>query len=193
MIANTIVAATTANNSEPDVFGTITSQGHNLIGAADGSTGWISSDLTGTIALPINPELAPLGNYGGSTQTMALSYGSPAIDAGNNALIPAGVTTDQRGASRIFNGTVDIGAYELQVPLVASFVVDTTADVSDPTDGKTSLREAIAIANAIPGHTITFDPTVFATAQTITLTGLPLELSDPTGTGTTSIIGPAAG
>ena len=46
----------------------------------------------------------------------------------------------------------------------------------------------------LPGHTITFDPTVFATAQTITLTGLPLELSNPTGTtGTTSIIGPAAG
>ena len=31
---------------------------------------------------------------------MALLPGSPAIDAGNNALIPAGVTTDQRGAAR---------------------------------------------------------------------------------------------
>ena len=82
---------------------------------------------------------------------MPLLYGSPAIDAGNNSLIPAGVTTDQRGAPRIFNGTVDIGAYELQVPLVASFVVDITADFSDPTDGKTSLREAIASANATSG------------------------------------------
>ena len=38
--------------------------------------------------------------------------GSPAIDAGNNALIPGGVTTDQRGLPRIVNGTVDIGAFE---------------------------------------------------------------------------------
>ena len=43
---------------------------------------------------------------------MALLPGSPAIDAGNNALIPAGVTTDQRGLPRIVNGTVDIGAFE---------------------------------------------------------------------------------
>ena len=56
--------------------------------------------------------LAPLGNYGGPTQTMALLPGSPAIDAGNNALIPAGVTTDQRGLPRIVDGTVDIGAFE---------------------------------------------------------------------------------
>ena len=75
--------------------------------------------------------------------------------------------------------------------IVPSFVVNTTADYSDPTDGKTSLREAIASANALPGHTIIFDPTVFASAQTITLTGSELELSDPSGTET--IVGPAAG
>ncbi len=45
---------------------------------------------------------------------MALLPGSPAIDAGNNDLIPSGVTTDQRGTGdpRIVNGTVDIGAFE---------------------------------------------------------------------------------
>ena len=47
---------------------------------------------------------------------MALLPGSPAIDAGNNALIPAGVTTDQRGYLRIYHFTVDIGAFELQPP-----------------------------------------------------------------------------
>jgi CSLREA domain-containing protein len=61
-----------------------------------------------------NPLLAPLGNYGGLTQTMALLPRSPAIDAGNNALIPSVVTNDQRGVPfpRIVNGTVDIGAFE---------------------------------------------------------------------------------
>ena len=122
---------------------------------------------------------------------MPLLYGSPAIDAGNNTLIPAGITTDQRGDPRIFNGTVDIGAYELQAVIVPSFVVNTTADFSDPTDGLTSLREAIASANAIPGHTITFSSTVFNTPKTITLSGAPLDLSDATGT--EIITGSAAG
>ncbi len=110
-IANTIVAGNTAGTG-PDVNGGITSQGNNLIGKTDGSSGWVGSDLTGTEATPLDALLAPLGNYGGPTQTMALLPGSPAIDAGNNALIPAGVTTDQRGLSRIVNGTVDIGAFE---------------------------------------------------------------------------------
>ncbi len=122
---------------------------------------------------------------------MPLLYGSPAIDAGNNNLVPVGVTTDERGEPRFDNGKVDIGAYELQVVITPSFVVNTTADFSDPTDGKTSLREAIASANALPGHTIMFDPTVFSSAQTIALTGIQLELSDTAGTET--ITGPAAG
>ena len=111
-IGNTIVAGNTATTSGPDALGTFASLGNNLIGETDGSSGWVGSDLTGTSAQPLNPLLAPLGNYGGPTQTVALLPGSPAIDAGNNALIPAGVTTDQRGLPRIVNGVVDIGAFE---------------------------------------------------------------------------------
>jgi len=40
--------------------------------------------------------------------------GSPALDAGNNARVPDGITTDQRGFLRIVVGTVDIGAAEVQ-------------------------------------------------------------------------------
>ena len=108
---NTIVAENTATTG-PDAYGALTSRGNNLIGQTDGSSGWVGSDLTGTSAEPLDALLAPLGNYGGPTQTMALLPGSPAIDAGNNALIPAGVTTDQRGLPRIVNGHVDIGAFE---------------------------------------------------------------------------------
>ena len=82
------------------MIGTFASLGNNLIDETDGSSGWVGSDLTGTSAQPLDALLAPLGNYGGSTQTMALLPGSPAINAGNNALIPAGVTTDQRRAAR---------------------------------------------------------------------------------------------
>jgi gliding motility-associated-like protein len=40
--------------------------------------------------------------------------GSPAIDAGSNALIPAGITTDLDGQPRIYNAIVDIGCFEAQ-------------------------------------------------------------------------------
>jgi hypothetical protein len=48
--------------------------------------------------------------------TEALLTGSVAIAAGNVALVPVGITTDQRGTgfARVVNGTVDIGAYEVQ-------------------------------------------------------------------------------
>ena len=62
--------------------------------------------------------LAPLGNYGGPTQTMPELPGSPAIGAGSVALAvdPHGnpLTTDQRGLPRVTNGTVDIGAFQSQ-------------------------------------------------------------------------------
>ena len=49
---------------------------------------------------------------------------SPAVNAGSNALA-AGLTTDQRGAgfARIFGGTVDIGAFELQPVAVGGVAV----------------------------------------------------------------------
>ena len=45
----------------------------------------------------VEPDLAPLGNYGGPTQTIALYFGSPAIGAG---VAISGITTDQRGFAR---------------------------------------------------------------------------------------------
>ncbi|MGP8252444.1 MAG: beta strand repeat-containing protein [Terracidiphilus sp.] len=46
---------------------------------------------------PASSGLAPLGNYGGPTQTMLPQPGSAAICGGLAANIPNGVTTDQRG------------------------------------------------------------------------------------------------
>jgi hypothetical protein len=98
-IANTIVAGNTAANglgdtsgapiAGPDVDGTVTSNGHNLIGNVAEALGFTGAgDQTG-----VDPLLAPLANNGGPTETMALTPGSPAIDAG----VVAGATTDQRG------------------------------------------------------------------------------------------------
>ena len=54
--------------------------------------------------------LAPLGNYGGPTETMALLPGSAAIGAG---VALSGVTTDQRGEP-LDSPEPDIGAYQTQ-------------------------------------------------------------------------------
>jgi hypothetical protein len=59
--------------------------------------------------LDVDPDLAPLGDYGGLTPSMALSPGSPAIDAGNDATC---ATTDQRGVPRPQGAHCDLGAVE---------------------------------------------------------------------------------
>ncbi len=49
------------------------------------------------------------GNY-------KLSVNSPAIDAGNNDLVPATILTDLNGNQRIYNSIVDLGCYEFYNP-----------------------------------------------------------------------------
>ncbi|MDZ7965362.1 MAG: DUF4347 domain-containing protein [Nostoc sp. DedSLP03] len=112
IVGNTIIAGNFG--LQGDVFGTFKDLGNNLIGDRTGSTGFTTSTLLGTSANPIDPKLSPLQNNGGATLTHALIGDSPAINAGSNALIPTGITTDQRGAGfdRISEGTVDIGALE---------------------------------------------------------------------------------
>lgn len=104
-VRNTIIAENTASSTSPDANGNFTSQGYNLIGDPTGANGFTATgDQTG-----VNPQLAPLGNYGGPTQTHALQIGSPAINTGS------GVSTrDQRGLPRPFGAAADKGAYELQ-------------------------------------------------------------------------------
>ena len=61
-----------------------------------------------------NTGLGLLQDNGGPTQTVALLLGSPAHNAGSNALVPPGVSSDQRGLPRFGGGVTDIGAYESQ-------------------------------------------------------------------------------
>jgi hypothetical protein len=95
-------------NSGPDLAGDLGSLGHNLIGNSQGGSGYDGTDL-----LDVDPRLGPLQDNGGPADTMALLPGSPAIDAGDNTGAPM---WDQRGPGfrRIVNGTIDIGAFEVQ-------------------------------------------------------------------------------
>ena len=115
---NTIIAANllSTDGINPDVSGTFTSFGYNLIGDSTGSTGFdATGDIVGTSDNPIDPRLAPLDFNGGPTQTIALLPDSPAIDAADPTVLDTDPTTDQRGLPRVSNGRADIGAFEVQV------------------------------------------------------------------------------
>jgi hypothetical protein len=56
----------------------------------------------------------PDDTFGTDDDNLRLSAASPCIDAGDNAAVPPGLTTDLDGHPRISHGTVDMGAYERQ-------------------------------------------------------------------------------
>ena len=113
---NSLFALNTAASS-PDYFGSFSTQGHNLIGNNNGAFGFFvgnDNDIVGTSNAPIDPLILPLADNGGPTMTVALQAGSPAMDAGDDAILgsPFNLVTDQRGEPRENGAHVDIGAYE---------------------------------------------------------------------------------
>ncbi len=127
-LTDTIIVGNTLSDdvSPSDVTGTAIGT-YNLIGG--GGVAGIVGGSDGNIFVngPTFVGLAPLGDYGGPTQTIALLPGSPALGAGTAV---AGVTSDQRGEP--LDSTPDIGAFQSQ-----GFTI-TAADGSTPqqtTDG----------------------------------------------------------
>jgi predicted outer membrane repeat protein len=169
---NTIVAASLFSDDAAQL-GTLTGS-HNLVD--DGS-----DRLPDTIVA--NPLLGPLATNEGSTQTMALLPGSPAIDAGSNALILGGITTDQRGVARILNGTVDIGAFESR-----GFTIAITSGSAQSTSVASSFLNPLVVMVSSPygdpvqGGVVTFTaPASGAGAMLTGGTGSAPAAIDPTG------------
>jgi hypothetical protein len=110
-LKNTVVVSNSNPQIRQDAGGAVASQGNNLL--SDQSLNTLTGDLFSN-----TPLLAPLGNYGGPTQTHALLPGSPAIGAGDNSVTdaPLNSSTDQRGTgfARQVGSAVDIGAFESQ-------------------------------------------------------------------------------
>jgi hypothetical protein len=91
-LGNTIVAGNGGYDLSRNSSAAINTNGGNLIGRnnnaganfAAAGTPNANADYVGTPANPIDPLLAPLGNYGGTTPTYALQPNSPAINHGIN-------------------------------------------------------------------------------------------------------------
>jgi hypothetical protein len=142
-IGGSIVANNVSGVGDPNCYDNVPlhDQGYNLESRTD-------CGFTGTGSLRnTNPQLSPLANNGGPTQTMALQQGSPAIDA-----IPVSTTlcpsTDQRGMTRPDDNetSCDMGAYESNYP-------------ADSDLGLTNLPSDITVNATSPqGAVVTFTP-----------------------------------
>jgi predicted outer membrane repeat protein len=116
-LKNTILAGNTDPTSDPDCYGTLTSYGYNLIQTVSANC-TIGGDTTGNI-IGQAPNLGPLQDNGGPTETHALLLNSPALDAipeeagGDYNGAPG---TDQRGLTRPQGDSCDIGAFEAEPP-----------------------------------------------------------------------------
>ncbi|MBP0022087.1 MAG: CHAT domain-containing protein [Cyanobacteria bacterium SBLK] len=109
-VTNTIIAGNVTNGVGNDLSGDFTGGtfNYNLIENLIEDTSGASNLSLGTgNIIGVNPQLLPLGDYGGSTQTHGLLSTSPVINMGTFL----GLLNDQRGFSR---GVLpDIGAFEL--------------------------------------------------------------------------------
>ena len=107
-LASTIIAGNIGFNVPDDfaVYGPVVTTGANNLVVA-------SSAPLPPDTIRDDPLLGTLGDNGGTTQTIALLAGSPAIDAGNDV---ANLPSDQRGLGfpRVAGAHADIGAFEVE-------------------------------------------------------------------------------
>jgi len=136
IIENSIIAGNTDDGTGPDLRPDSTSTltvNYSLIGNTTGS-GITAGTGTGNF-LDQPALLGPLADNGGPTLTHALLPSSPAIDAGNPGIAFDPAEFDQRDTPfvRVFDGRIDIGAYEFQamVPPAQGLIVDTTTNLFD--------------------------------------------------------------
>jgi len=176
-INNSIVAGGNATEGPNCMF---TSGGSypedNRDNLEDGPSGECGFTLEYDPLVDVNPQLMPLADNGGPTETFALDPGSPAIDAGadcegsfgesgtgwTTATVPLDV--DQRGMPR--HGHCDIGAFQTERPFAA-----TSPQIS---------------GTAEPGKTLTCTPGTWTGEGTLTYTYDWLRNGKSTGDQTTS-------
>ena len=166
MLFNSIVADNT-DGSAPgatldDISGTVSPNSADNVIDDTATSGGLTNSVNGNVVgLPAGLA-SGLGNNGGSTETIALLPGSPALNAGLATISGYTVpTTDQRGALRNPNNvndgtTVDAGSYEVS----SSYLVTSTGD----SNLAGTLRSAVAWADNNPLSAASA-PTSFSSVQ----------------------------
>jgi parallel beta-helix repeat protein len=107
-----------------------------------------------------DPQLGPLQNNGGPTETHLPAATSPVVDAGDPAFAPP-PSTDQRGFPRVVNGRLDMGAVErasagtIQLAVSAASIseagvtITITATRTGGTEGAVSVSFATSDGTAV--------------------------------------------
>jgi uncharacterized repeat protein (TIGR01451 family) len=141
-------SAATANAGSADKGGNIDSDGTCF-------SDIISRDQTG-----VNPDLGPLSNNGGPTETDAELPGSPAIGTAQAGFCPL---TDQRGVARP-STSCDVGAYQTaDADLAISASGPSSASTGNPvtesftvTNNGPGAATGVSVSDTLPAHTSYF-------------------------------------
>ena len=194
LIAANVDASPTAAR-HANCSGTLTGEGHDLLGASNGCA--VTGDTVGNI-VGVVPFLGPLQDNGGPTFTHALLPNSAAIDSGD----PVGcldaaanpLTTDQRGYIRPIDGNTtkgarcDIGAFEYgssgaPAPTATVVVSPTSSSTSTAASTLTATSTVAATATSSRTPTAAISLTAISTpSRTATLPATPAASATPTRT-----------
>ncbi len=188
-IAGSILYGNTSGAATVNCAGAPADGGYNLTNAGDASCGFTAGPPKNDVF--VDPQLGPLANNGGPTQTRLPAPSSPVInkippatatgitDPVTTAAIvlcptPAGSSTDQRGVARPQGSTCDIGSVEVAnvAPVITSadnttFVVGSAGAFLVTTSG--TPPPALSVSGALPAG-VTFVDNGNGTA---TLAGTP--------------------
>jgi hypothetical protein len=125
-ISNTILWANTG------------SSGNNIVSVSSApivSYNTVQGGFAGTSNSSADPQFSNAADlngvdnkWGTADDGLKLQMASPAVNTGNNTLLPASVTLDITGSSRIQNTTVDQGAYETFVGVLVAYYADADGD-----------------------------------------------------------------
>ncbi|MGD8465281.1 MAG: right-handed parallel beta-helix repeat-containing protein [Anaerolineae bacterium] len=167
-VKNTVLAGNFDRTTElmaiwPDCFGTLTSEGYNLVGhlGAPFNRCTLMGDLTGNLT-GTQAKLDTLQDNGGATATHALLEGSPAIDHipnGTNGCGTYPLDEDQRGVARPQGeGACDIGAYEASAVLAIDKAAEPETGVA--LDDPVTYTIVLSNDGVLPGSGVQFRDTL---------------------------------